>query len=205
MKKGSYVKSKIENLGYNVRSFSEEIGLPYTTIRSLLERNFKKASIENVSKICNALNIPISKFASEDDNIVESEEVSKADIIEIPYFRNSDRKDKNVFIPKVMVKDHLDNIDQLFALDCKNDSMNKLIKKDSLVIMQKVAPDEIKSEDVVSVVVDGNTELRRIYLFDEHMILKNESTDPSYYDVAYTLNRNIGLTGKVVAFTTSEL
>lgn len=41
----------------NVRAFSKESGISYTTIRSILERGIMNAKAENVFKICHLLGI----------------------------------------------------------------------------------------------------------------------------------------------------
>lgn len=41
----------------SIREFTNEIGMPYTTVDSLLKRGIKKASVDNVMKICSFLSI----------------------------------------------------------------------------------------------------------------------------------------------------
>ena len=41
----------------SIKAFSKEIGLAYTTVRSILERGVFNAKVENVIKICKGLNI----------------------------------------------------------------------------------------------------------------------------------------------------
>lgn len=53
-----------------VKSFSEDIGLAYTTVRSILERGILNAKVENVIKICNGLNIKPESLANIDDTII---------------------------------------------------------------------------------------------------------------------------------------
>ncbi|SUM33819.1 transcriptional repressor [Staphylococcus gallinarum] len=40
-----------------MKAFSEEVGLAYTTVRSILERGIFNAKVENVIKICKGLDI----------------------------------------------------------------------------------------------------------------------------------------------------
>ncbi|GKU75663.1 helix-turn-helix transcriptional regulator [Paenibacillus sp. L3-i20] len=44
------------------RSFAEEIGLPPTTLQSILTRGIGKAAVDNVLKVCKALNISIEEL-----------------------------------------------------------------------------------------------------------------------------------------------
>lgn len=58
-------KMIIENYG-SMRSFSDKIGLPNSTVVSILERGIKNSNITNVIKMCKALNISVDKLI--DDN-----------------------------------------------------------------------------------------------------------------------------------------
>lgn len=56
----------IEDKGYNVMSLSKASGVPYTTIRSMVERDLSNASIDNVLKICSVLGIKAEVFEDMD-------------------------------------------------------------------------------------------------------------------------------------------
>nr|WP_281069377.1 helix-turn-helix transcriptional regulator [Paenibacillus shirakamiensis] len=47
----------IEEMGMSRRAFAERIGLPATTLQSMLSRGVGKASIDNVIKVCKGLSI----------------------------------------------------------------------------------------------------------------------------------------------------
>lgn len=57
MTKEKDLKYLMEKKSGSVKAFSTEIGLAYTTVRSILERGIFNAKVENVIKICNGLNI----------------------------------------------------------------------------------------------------------------------------------------------------
>ncbi|MBO9600170.1 MAG: helix-turn-helix transcriptional regulator [Cohnella sp.] len=53
------------------RAFAEEIGMPPTTLQSMLTRGLARASVVNVVKVCQALGITVEQLgemASEDRN-----------------------------------------------------------------------------------------------------------------------------------------
>lgn len=50
MNRGERLKNIIEEKGYSVMSLSRESGVPYTTIRSMIERNLTNASIGHLSE-----------------------------------------------------------------------------------------------------------------------------------------------------------
>lgn len=62
MERGEYLLKIMDEKGYNPMSLSKESGVPYTTIRSMLERNLTNASVDNVIKICRVLNISVESL-----------------------------------------------------------------------------------------------------------------------------------------------
>lgn len=59
----------------NVANFVREIGLPYSTFKSIMTRGLMNASIGNILKICSALNISADELAN--GNIVPVENISE--------------------------------------------------------------------------------------------------------------------------------
>lgn len=60
--KTEFIKKKISNTGMSVRKFAESIGIPNTTLNSMLSRGIGNASVNNVIKICSALNICVESL-----------------------------------------------------------------------------------------------------------------------------------------------
>lgn len=60
----SKIKGLIELKSDSVRAFSIEADVPYTTLRSILERGIMKANVENVFKIAKHLNMKPEQLAS---------------------------------------------------------------------------------------------------------------------------------------------
>ena len=63
----------------NVANFVREIGLPYSTFKSIMTRGIMNASIGNIFKICSALNISADELAN--GNIVPVE--NRSDSIDV--------------------------------------------------------------------------------------------------------------------------
>jgi DNA-binding Xre family transcriptional regulator len=59
MERGEYLTKIMEDKGFNPMSLSKASGVPYTTIRSMIERNLVNASVDNVIKICEVLEIKV--------------------------------------------------------------------------------------------------------------------------------------------------
>lgn len=48
----------------SVKRFADKIGIPYTTIDTILKRGILKSNVLNVIKICNELNINVDELAN---------------------------------------------------------------------------------------------------------------------------------------------
>ena len=64
MRRVETLKSLIKNTGMSLKAFSRKVGIPYTTLLSILERGVGKASFDNVVAICKALNISVEYLNS---------------------------------------------------------------------------------------------------------------------------------------------
>ena len=75
MDKTEYLKQLINDTGLKMKAFAEKADIPYTTLRSMLERGIENASVNNVLKICKTLNISIETlYAKCNNNISLSSE-----------------------------------------------------------------------------------------------------------------------------------
>ncbi|VED60453.1 helix-turn-helix domain-containing protein [Staphylococcus simulans] len=70
MEKEKHLKSLMELKSGTVKAFSNDIGLAYTTVRSILERGVLNAKVENVIKICNGLNIKPEDLMNINDTVM---------------------------------------------------------------------------------------------------------------------------------------
>lgn len=59
MNREEILKQLISETGLSMKAFAKKAGIPYTTLYSILERGVGKASIDNVIKICKALDITV--------------------------------------------------------------------------------------------------------------------------------------------------
>ena len=57
MDKTEFLKQLINETGLNMKTFAERANIPYTTLRSMLERGIENASVNNVIKVCKQLDI----------------------------------------------------------------------------------------------------------------------------------------------------
>lgn len=109
MKRGEYLEKIIKEKGYTIASLSKESGVPYTTIRSMIERNLKNASIDNVIKICKVLGIKADDLAREEYN--------GDDTSSLPELTNKDERDIQKKLEEII--NSLNSTDGYAALDGK--------------------------------------------------------------------------------------
>ena len=62
MTREDYIKASIASNGYTLKDFAKLIRMPYTTLLSILNGSIGGAGMDNVLKICRALNIRIEEL-----------------------------------------------------------------------------------------------------------------------------------------------
>lgn len=62
MKRSEVLKRLISETGLSMRAFAEKAGIPNTTLHSMLERGIGNASVDNVIKVCKALDIKVEQL-----------------------------------------------------------------------------------------------------------------------------------------------
>lgn len=72
MEREELIRALIKEKGMTIKSFSDSIGIPYTTLHSMLDRGIGKASVDNVIKVCKALDITVEEL--EGDKFVKTQE-----------------------------------------------------------------------------------------------------------------------------------
>ena len=107
------IKKIIENKFGNVKYFSEEIDLPYTTVRSILERGVLNAKVENVIKIAEGLDMDPKEFLKLDrENImvVDDNQTIIDNLLDIMKDLNINRKEKVYNFANKQLKEQQNNI-----------------------------------------------------------------------------------------------
>lgn len=113
MNRGEYLEYIIKEKGYTIMSLSRESGVAYTTIRSMIERNLKNASIDNVLKVCRVLGIKADDLSKKEYDLEVLKE--KNDKSELPELNSKDEKDIQEELQKMI--DGLSNEGSYAAFD----------------------------------------------------------------------------------------
>jgi len=82
MTREDYIKTLIKSHGYTLKDFAKLIHMPYTTLLSILNGSIGGAAMDNVLKICSALNIRIEELnqLSSEDGYSQKPEDSKEEL-----------------------------------------------------------------------------------------------------------------------------
>ncbi len=66
MTREEYVKYMIKENGYTLKDYAKLIGMPYSSLLSMLAGNLDGTSLENVIKICGGLGINLANLQKRD-------------------------------------------------------------------------------------------------------------------------------------------
>ena len=215
MDRGERLKNIIEEKGYSVMSLSRESGVPYTTIRSMIERNLTNASIDNVIKICRVLGIDVESLIDQRNGVVAEKKTSyiTKPTISLPLYGDIAAgalsavepvtKDNVEYItlPKNMLGKYANRRD-LFALKVNGESMNKIIPNGSYVVCKPIEIEELKEDDIVIFSHDSEYSMKRFRRDEENQLLifSPESTDRKYHDIVipYDTMNDLKIYAKVI-------
>lgn len=215
MNRGERLKNIIEEKGYSVMSLSRESGVPYTTIRSMIERNLTNASIDNVIKICRVLGIDVESLIDQRNGVVTEKKTSyiTKPTISLPLYGDIAAgalstvepvtKDNVEYItlPKNMLGKYANRRD-LFTLKVNGESMNKVIPNGAYVVCKPIEIEELKEDDIVIFSHDNEYSMKRFRRDEENhlLIFSPESTDRKYHDIVipYDTMNDLKIYAKVI-------
>jgi repressor LexA len=212
MEKAAIVERLIKEAGYSRRQFAEMIGIPPTTLNSMLNRGLGKASIDNVLKVCKGLGITIEELeemANQESNqelydqkmtkgqyLMEPSRLYGTGEIKLPLYGDIAAgalatvepvtKDNIEYIklPKILLGKYANRKD-LFALKVNGESMNKVIPNGSYVVCKPIEIEELKEDDIVVFSHDSEYSMKRFRRDEENQLLifSPESTVRKYHDI----------------------
>lgn len=219
MTKEEIVEHLMKKAGYSSRrQFAEAIGIPPTTLNSMLTRGLGKASIDNVLKVCKGLGITVEELEMMEANgwSEPRRDQNKPHSIklELPLYGSIaagalstvDPVTKDdveyIALPKHMLGKYSDRKD-LFALKVNGESMNKVIPNGSYVACKPIDTiDELKEDDIVIFSHDNEYSMKRFRKDEENrlLIFSPESTFKKYHDIVvpYDTVNDLKIYAKVI-------
>ncbi|MEB8094101.1 LexA family transcriptional regulator [Staphylococcus caprae] len=198
MTKEKDLKRLMELKSGSIKAFSEEIGLAYTTVRSILERGVFNAKVENVIKICKGLNIKPEEIMDIEQPQLETLPVKKIPVVSkisagLPIYSEENLVDYIYFATNKLNSDK-----EEFGLKVSGDSMDKIFQDGDIVVVEKDSV--VENGQLGVVMVNGyNATVKRIRYNDDQIILIPESNNQSHYPQFYGNNDEVKVVGRVVA------
>ncbi|MCI2773457.1 MULTISPECIES: S24 family peptidase [Staphylococcus] len=198
MTKEKDLKRLMELKSGSIKAFSEDIGLAYTTVRSILERGVFNAKVENVIKICKGLNIKPEEIMDIDQPQLETLPVKKIPVVSkisagLPIYSEENLVDYIYFATNKLNSDK-----EEFGLKVSGDSMDKIFQDGDIVVVEKDSV--VENGQLGVVMVNGyNATVKRIRYNGDQIILIPESNNQSHYPQVYGKNDEVKIVGRVVA------
>ncbi len=219
---GDFISKYRADHGLSQRKFAEICGLSNGYI-SMLERGFNPntnkpivPSLMQLKKIADGMNMTVMRLLDEVEDMpidlsIFAEQGQPENIIPMPEMRKiplvgtiacgtpilADQNiEEYVSIPK--------NITADFALTCKGDSMinARIFDGDVVYIRQQQT---VENGEIAAVLIDNEATLKRVQLFDDHIILQPEN--PMYKPLVFWGDdmNTVRILGKAVAFTSAVI
>lgn len=198
MTKEKELKRLMELKSGSIKAFSEEIGLAYTTVRSILERGVFNAKVENVIKICKGLNIKPEEIMDIEQPQLETLPVKKIPVVSkisagLPIYSEENLVDYIYFATNKLNSDK-----EEFGLKVSGDSMDKIFQDGDIVVVEKDSV--VENGQLGVVMVNGyNATVKRIRYNGDQIILIPESNNQSHYPQVYGKNDEVKVVGRVIA------
>lgn len=203
---GDRIKQRRLEVGLTVDQLAEKIGKNRATVYRYESKEIEKFPIDVLSPLADALHTtPAYLMGWEDsvnaalpENIIPMPETRKIPLVGAiacgePILAEENIEDY-ISIPKEIPGD--------FALTCKGDSMinARIFDGDIVYIRQQ---DTVENGEIAAVLIDGEATLKRVRLFDDHIILEPEN--PMYKPLSFWNEEmnTIRILGKAVAFTSA--
>ncbi|WP_210469682.1 XRE family transcriptional regulator [Sporosarcina sp. 6E9] len=222
MKRAEVIESLIDRDWSSKKKFAENIGIPPTTLQSILTRGVGKASVDNIIKVCKGLGITVERLEelsnqTDADKIMEifgNHETNidgQYDYYPIPVAAglptsiegiSSDDVQK-ISIPNAVMGKWANHND-IFTMKVNGDSMNNIFPHGSLIAVKKVEFEQLRTDDIVVFSDEHEYSVKRYYndVENERIIFSPDSTDRSFtdYSISYQEAKSLKIHGKVVVY-----
>ena len=202
----SVLKRRRRELGLTLAQIADEMGVAEATVQRWESGNIKTVRHEKIGRLAEILKVsPAALMGWSDtprnnlpDNILPLPEMRKIPLLGTiacgaPILAEEHIEDY-VDIPKHIPAD--------FALTCKGDSMinARIFDGDIVYIRQQ---EEVTNGEIAAVLIDCESTLKRVRLFDDHISLEPEN--PQYRPIVLwgeEMN-TVRILGKAIAFTSA--
>ncbi|MEA0555597.1 XRE family transcriptional regulator [Lysinibacillus irui] len=214
MSRTQYIKNMIDEKWDSRTKFAKHIGIPPTTLQSILERGVGKASIDNVMKICRGLGITTDSLQFISDEMALKGNNVVYDIGKRNYYRyipfsvsaglpfeiDSVTNYDTIAITDELLGKHAGN-KNVYFMRVNGDSMNNLFPHNSLIAVLPQTVEDIKDGDIVVYSHNYDYSVKTFYRNENELIFKPNSNNPIFHDYVFKINdENLRIHGKVILY-----
>lgn len=206
-----------EGMGISMKEAARRLSIPYTTYVNY-EKCVREPNSETLIQIANFFNTSIDYLLGnagaadrrvEPDPYGSDEKPLPPGLLPMPKFVKKPRLGTIACGKPILAVEEAEVFDDVpdgvicdFTLKCKGDSMinARVFDGDIVYIRQQ---EMVDNGDIAAVLIDDETTLKRVRLFDDHIVLEPEN--PMYKPLVYwgeEMN-TIRILGKAVAFTSA--
>lgn len=215
------LKDLIEKKSGSLRAFAADNDIPYTTLRSILERGVLNSKMDNIIKICKGLGISPEDLAG-----IEKEEkvvpmLSQQDDTMTSYYNYFDaglsagvlndvdpfmaNDVKTIGLSDVVMGKYAGDKD-IFITYINGESMNRIIPDGSLIAIKKYSSfSELCNGDIVAFQEGAGMAVKRFYNDADNKIITftPDSSNIEFHPINYLYDSmsDVKIIGKVVVYT----
>lgn len=217
------LKKLIESKSGSIRSFAVDNDMPYTTVRSILERGVLNAKMDNIIKICKGLEINPEQLLPDFD-FNKNNNIEKIDnIIDYPtntynYFDAgvsagvlqavdpfTTNEVKKITLSQNIMGKYAGDKD-IFLTRVNGESMNRVIPNNSLIAIKEVdSIKSLKNGDIIMFQDGSEMSIKRFYNNEKNEIISflPDSSEKCFEPMMYKYEDidELKIVGKVVVYT----
>ena len=213
---GTYIAQFRKQHDLSQRQFAVSCGLSNGYI-SMLEKGINPATgrpviptLPQLKKLAQGMGITVTELLEQVDDLpIDLVTSTPSNIIPLPELRKVPLIGAIACGAPILAEEHIEgqvdipaHIHADFALICKGDSMinARIFDGDIVYIRQQ---ETVENGEIAAVLVDSEATLKRVRLFDDHIILEPEN--PMYKPLVYWNEEmnTVRILGKAVAFTST--
>lgn len=202
MRKGERLEEMITNSRFkNVNRIAKETGVPYTTIKSFIDRDLERASVDSIVKIAKALNVTVEEIIGEQppSNWVQAGPLTvQVPILGVIACGDPITAEENITGHRNESPDSLPS-GNVYYVEAKGNSMEPTIPDGSHVLIREQP--EVEYGEIAAVLVNDDSEvtLKRVKRQGDLVMLVPDNSDHEPYII--TKDNPAKILGRAVRFT----
>lgn len=203
------LSAKIRDLrakhGLTLEQVAQQVGVGRSTVRKWETGMIANMRRDKIEKLATALHTSpgyLMGWENDDDSL-------PSNIMPLPEMRRIPLIGSIACGAPILAEEHIEDYVDLprhvkadFSLTCKGDSMinARIFDGDIVYIRQQ---ETVNNGEIAAVLIDGEATLKRVRLFDDHIVLEPEN--PMYKPLVYWNEEmnTVRILGKAVAFTSA--